>query len=101
MRKIVLLCAAGMSTSLLVTKMQQASQEIGYETDIAAFPVASAKDHADADIILLGPQVRFAKKQVQDQVGPNVIVDDIDMQSYGTMNGKKVIDQVRKALGDE
>ncbi len=101
MRKIILLCAAGMSTSLLVSKMQQVSQEMGYETSIAAFPVATAKDHADADIILLGPQVRFAKKQVQDDVGPNVFVDEIDLESYGSINGQKVIDQVRKDLGDD
>jgi PTS system cellobiose-specific IIB component len=100
MRKIVLLCAAGMSTSLLVSKMKQAAAEEGYETDIAAYPVATAKDHKDADIILLGPQVRFAKKQVQGEVGDGVIVQDIEMQAYGTMNGKKVIAQVKKALGD-
>ena len=99
MRKIVLLCAAGMSTSLLVNKIKAAAADEGYECDIAAFPVATAKDHADADIILLGPQVRFAKGKVQGEV-PGKIVQDIDMQAYGTMNGKKVIAQVKKALGD-
>ena len=67
---------------------------------IAAFPVASAREHTDADIILLGPQVRFAKSKVQGEVGADKIVQDIDMQAYGTMNGKKVIAQVKKALGD-
>ena len=99
MRKIVLLCAAGMSTSLLVNKMKAAAADEGYDCDIAAFPVATARDHADADIILLGPQVRFAKSKVQGEV-PGTIVQDIDMQAYGTMNGKKVIAQVKKALGD-
>ena len=97
MRKIVLLCAAGMSTSLLVNKMKAAAADDGYECDIAAFPVATAKD----PIILLGPQVRFAKGKVQGEVGADKIVQDIDMQAYGTMNGKKVIAQVKKALGDE
>ena len=100
MRKIVLLCAAGMSTSLLVNKMKAAAADDGYECDIAALPVATAKDHTDADIILLGPQVRFAKGKVQGEVGADKIVQDIDMQAYGTMNGKKVIAQVKKALGD-
>ena len=101
MRKIVLLCAAGMSTSLLVNKMKAAAADDGYECDIAAFPVATAKDHTDADIILLGPQVRFAKGKVQGEVGADKIVQDIDMQAYGTMNGKKLIAQFKKALGDE
>lgn len=99
MRKIVLLCAAGMSTSLLVSKMKQAAADEGYEADIAAYAVATARDHTDADIILLGPQVRFAKSKVQGEVG-NIPVQDIDMQAYGTMNGKKVIAQVKKVLGD-
>ena len=99
MRKIVLLCAAGMSTSLLVNKMKAAAADEGYDCDIAAFPVATARDHAHADIILLGPQVRIAKSKVQGEV-PGKIVQDIDMQAYGTMNGKKVIAQVKKALGD-
>ena len=36
---IRLFCAAGMSTSLLVTKMQEAAKEKGKEADIAAFPI--------------------------------------------------------------
>lgn len=100
MRKIVLLCAAGMSTSLLVSKMKKAAEEEGYACDIAAYAIATAKEHADADIILLGPQVRAYKSRVQGEVGADKIVQDIDMQAYGTMNGKKVLAQVKKALGD-
>ena len=40
MRKIVLLCAAGMSTSALVKKMQAAAEAENYACDIAAYPVA-------------------------------------------------------------
>ena len=100
MRKIVLLCAAGMSTSLLVKKMQEAAKDINYECDIAAYPVANASEHKDADIILLGPQVRFAKGKVQGEVGADKIVKDIDMRAYGTMNGKAVIELVKQTLGD-
>lgn len=100
MRKIVLLCAAGMSTSLLVNKMKEAAAKIGYEADIAAYPVANAKEVGkDADIVLLGPQVRFSKAKVEKEVA-GVPVECIDMQAYGTMNGTKVIDQVKKVLGD-
>lgn len=100
MRNIVLFCAAGMSTSLLVNKMRDAAKQVGYECEINAYALASAKEKgANADIILLGPQVRFSKKQVE-QACPGKIIQDIDMQAYGTMNGAKVIAQVKKALGD-
>ena len=52
MKKIVLLCAAGMSTSMLVTRMKKAADEIAYECDINAYSIAEAKEvGADADII--------------------------------------------------
>lgn len=101
MRKIYLFCAAGMSTSLLVTKMQEYAKSVNYETEIVAFPVSEAKEKGvDADIVLLGPQVRFEAKRVQADL-PGKKVVPIDMMAYGMMDGKKVIEQVKKELGDE
>ena len=34
MKKIMLVCSAGMSTSLLVTKMEQAAEKVGDEVEI-------------------------------------------------------------------
>lgn len=99
MKKIVLLCAAGMSTSLLVTKMQKAAEEEGIECDINAYSIAQAKEvGADADIILLGPQVRFNLAKVKEQC-PNCPVESIDMAAYGMMDGAKVIKRVKEVLG--
>ena len=39
MKKIVLLCSAGMSTSMLVKKMQAAAAEENYACEIAAYPM--------------------------------------------------------------
>ena len=99
MRKIVLLCAAGMSTSALVRKMKDHAENTGNACDISAHPVAEAKSFEDADFILLGPQVRFRLKEVQEQL-PNNHVEVIDMKDYGMMNGSGVLDRVRKELGD-
>ena len=89
MTKIVLLCAAGMSTSALVRK--------GYECDISAHSVSEAKNYQSADMILLGPQVRYRLKEVQGEL-PNNKAEVIDMKDYGMMNGKAVLDHVRKVL---
>lgn len=100
MRNIVLFCAAGMSTSLLVNKMKEAAKADGYDCRIEAFSLAKVpQEGPKADIILLGPQVRFNMNNVQSQC-PGVPVEAIDMMDYGMMNGKKVIDQVKKVLGD-
>lgn len=100
MKKILLVCAAGMSTSLLVNKMKAAAKEMGIEIDIDALPVSECSSVIDTvDIVLLGPQVRFQKPQVDALVKGRVPVEVIDMRLYGTMNGKAILDQVLKTLG--
>lgn len=100
MRKIILLCSAGMSTSMLVKKMQEAAKAQNYECTIAAFPMSEAKERAsDADAILLGPQVRFNKNKVAEQC-PGIPIDVVDMKLYGRMDGKGVIELVKKMIGD-
>lgn len=91
MRKIILLCAAGMSTSIIVTKMREEAGLAGVEATIEAYPVSEAAAMAkDADIILLGPQVRFNLKKVQSAC-PGVPVEAIDMKLYGKMDGKGIL----------
>jgi PTS system cellobiose-specific IIB component len=97
MRKIVLLCAAGMSTSALVRKMKDAAKDEGYDCDISAHSVAEAKNYADADIILLGPQVRYRLQEVQ-KLLPDNKVEVIDMKDYGMMNGKAVLNHARTVM---
>lgn len=100
MRNIVLLCAQGMSTGVMVGKMRDAAVKIGYECEISAHPVAQAKALVEgADMFLLGPQVRFEKDEVQAQC-PDKPVQVIDAVAYGRMDGAKVIAQVKAALGD-
>lgn len=98
MKKIVLLCASGMSTSMLVKKMKEAAQESNYECEIEAYPTSEAKTKAsDADLILLGPQVRFSLNKIKDQC-PNACVEAIDMRMYGRMDGKGVIEFAKEKL---
>lgn len=100
MRKIILLCNAGMSTSALVTKMRQAAEKIGYECEIKAYAAAEASKVKDgADIIFLGPQVKYLLNKVKEDVAP-IPVEVIDMTVYGMMDGAKVINRAKEVLGD-
>lgn len=100
-KKIVLFCAGGMSTSLLVNKMKEAAKVLGKDYDIAAYGLSSSdKEAPDADVVLLGPQVRYAVNQLRKQY-PGKAIEGIDMKAYGTMNGKAVIEQAMKLMGDE
>ena len=57
---IMLACTAGMSTSLLVTKMQKAAEdEVGCRN--FAVPAPEAEENVatkEVNVLLLGPQVR-------------------------------------------
>ncbi|HLQ88357.1 MAG TPA: PTS sugar transporter subunit IIB [Enterococcus sp.] len=98
MKKIVLLCASGMSTSLLVSKMEQAAKDLNFDCTIEAHSVSGFKDHTDgADIVLLGPQVRFQMNKIKSQL--DCPVETIDITSYGRMDGTAVIENVMNSLG--
>lgn len=96
-RTIMLVCSAGMSTSLLVTKMQKEAEARGEECDIFAVSASDADNslkEKDVDVLLLGPQVRFMKAQFEGKLAETTIaLGIIDMKDYGMMNGPKVLDQ--------
>lgn len=98
MKKIILACMAGLSTSILVSKMREAAAADGYDCTITAYPISNVKKAGDdADIVLLGPQVRFQADSVKKSV--NCPVEVVDMAAYGTMDGKKVMDRVKTIIG--
>ena len=88
MKKILLVCSAGMSTSLLVNKMKDAAKECGEEVAIAE----CSSLINEVDIVLLGPQVRFQKPQVEKLTNGNIPVEVIDMRQYGVMDGKGILE---------
>ena len=92
MKKILLVCSAGMSTSLLVNKMNNAAKEMGEEVFIEALPVSECSTRIDeVDFVLLGPQVRFQKPVVEKLANGRIPVEVIDMRSYGIMDGKTIL----------
>lgn len=100
MKQIVLCCNAGMSTSMLVTKMEKVAAETSYECEIFACPVAELKLKAqNADVILLGPQVRFELNKVKGFF-PDKPVETIAPTDYGMMRGDKVLETAKGLMGE-
>ncbi len=98
MKKILLACNAGMSTSLLVSRMEKAAKEKGIEVMITAVGVLEAeKTLNEWDVCLLGPQVRHHIKLLQEKAN-GVPVSIIDMRDYGLMNGEKVLETALKMI---
>ena len=103
MKHIMLVCNAGMSTSLLVTKMLKAAEEKDIKVDIWAVPVSEVADeveHKEIHVLLVGPQVRFMLDDYKKAYEPSIKVGDINMMDYGVMNGANVLATALALLGE-
>lgn len=93
--KILLCCSAGMSTSLLVSKMEAYAKTEGIDCTIWAVGSAEVNNNMErADVLLLGPQVRYLLSQLK-KVGEEkgIPVDAINQMHYGLCNGEEVLKQ--------
>ena len=96
--KIVLLCNMGMSTGIMVKKLEEEAKVRGLDAEVKAYPMVELDDHLDGtDVILLGPQIRFALDDITKQAD-GIPVLAIAPQDFGMMNAKKVMDEIQKAL---
>ena len=95
MKKIMLCCAAGMSTSMLVQKMRAEAEKRALAVEINAYPVAEIESMLpQADVVLLGPQVQFEAARLTAIAAPQgKAVAVIDMMDYGMMRGEQVLDK--------
>lgn len=93
--KILLVCAAGMSTSLLVNSMKKFADP---DDVIEAYPVAQLEKLVDNfDVVLCGPQIRYKFKDIQKTCEAHgKPVEIIDMLAYGQQKGDKVMEMARK-----
>ena len=101
-KKILLVCNAGMSTSLLVTKMQKAAEKDNIDVDISATASADISNKINGDnpnVMMLGPQVRYMQKDLAAKY--NFPVEVINMQDYGMMNGENVLQAALKIIDQE
>lgn len=102
MKNILLACSSGMSTSLLVSKMEEAAEKQGVEVTIWAVGQDKAKqDMEKADVLLIGPQMRFMKKKlgkVAEEIG--IPLDVIDPVAYGRVDGEAVLKKALELIGE-
>ncbi|WP_417897022.1 PTS sugar transporter subunit IIB [Bacillus haimaensis] len=91
---ILLCCSAGMSTSLLVSKMEKSAISKGIECKIWAVGSTEVKNHLNqADVLLLGPQVRYLVNQLKNEVNGRIPVEAINPMHYGLCNGEEVLNR--------
>jgi len=94
MLRLLLVCGAGMSSSLLVKYTQKAADEMGLEATVWAVPDAQVPQQVGkCDVCLVGPQIRFNIPRITKALAP-VPVEMVEMTGsekivYFNLNGAK------------
>ena len=93
--KILLVCAGGMSTSILMKKMAQYWADHGKELDIKAVGLAEYQDvYQNYDIVLMGPQVSYRLKEVKENT--KLPVEAIPSFEYAIGDCQKIMKLAEK-----
>lgn len=95
MKRIYLFCNAGMSTSLLASKMQEAADKFELPLEVKAFSDSRMQEIVDKynpDCILLGPQVKYRLTSTQEKYGHlGIPIEVISLEDYGSVDGERVL----------
>lgn len=98
--KILLVCAGGMSTSILMKKMENYWREAGEDLDIKAVGLSEYQDvYQNYDIVLMGPQVSYRLKEVKENTGlPCSAIQSFD---YAIANCPNIMKLAKKLYAEK
>jgi PTS system cellobiose-specific IIB component len=90
---VLLICASGLSTSILVNNMRQYASK---GDKINACSVSELSTHLeDVDVVLVGPQIRHDIKSIEELCLENQIVALMDKQAYARIDGLRLLNQAK------
>lgn len=95
--KILLVCAGGFSTSILVNKVEKWGKENNQDIEIQAVGKSAYSDvWKKYDCILLGPQIGFAKDEIQSNV--SIPVENIEPMVYALGDAEAIVEQAKSII---
>ena len=99
--KILLICANGLYTSILMNKMQKCGKEKNIELEVRAVPMSEYLNvYKNFDCILIGPQISYQYNEIKANA-IDVPVEKISPMDYGMSNVENIMKQVKACLGKE
>ena len=91
---VLLLCASGLSTSILVNNMRQYAKND--EKIFACSASELPKYLLEADVILVGPQIHYLLESIEKTIDPTrQVLTMMDKLAYRQMDGSKMLQQAR------
>jgi PTS system cellobiose-specific IIB component len=101
--RVVMVCAGGMSSSLVETHIRRAAEAAGLPIELRSMSVYEAQslDFAahPADAVLVAPQVRFLRKGLAARLEPlGVLVLPIEPVDFGMADGEAILGKLMDAM---
>lgn len=103
MYSILVACSAGMSTSMLVQKIQKEAKVEEIDLSIEAVSMTEGKSlikKNDYDLLLLGPQVAFMEDDMSKLVEGRFPVKVINQADYGMMRASNVLKDIIQTVDE-
>ena len=95
--KILVVCNAGMSSSILVKKIKDYAESVGEPSEVKAVSSASVTDEKGAyDVCLVAPQIMYAVEEVRAKL--EIPTAAVDMRVYAISDGKGAFEQAKKLM---
>jgi len=104
--RVVMVCALGMSSSLLEAATIKAAEEAGVPFEMVSLSAQQMGiydfDANPADIVLVAPQVRFKRRSIKQMAEPRgIIVQNIEPITYGMVDGEKLFQAILAAYKEK
>jgi PTS system cellobiose-specific IIB component len=101
--RVLIVCAGGMSSSLLETKTIEAARVAGVDLHLSSLNLLDVArwdfNSHGIDILLVAPQIRFLRGRIENTCKPyQIIVDTIDTVTYGMVDGENLFKQILSAI---
>ena len=102
--RVIMVCAGGMSSSLVEGHIRQAAEAVGLALDLRSMSVFELEriDFGLApavDVILVAPQVRFLRRSLERRTAPaGVAVLSIEPMDFGMADGEAILDKLMAAI---
>lgn len=95
----MLVCAGGMSTGILMKKMEKWGEDKQRSLDVLAFGLqAYEQSYQEYDCILVGPQIAYKLDEIKSKV--NIPVTQIESFDYAIGNVDNIMKQVDALFSD-
>ena len=95
--KILVVCNAGMSSSILVKKIKEYAASINEVAEVQAVSSASVSDEKGKwDVCLVAPQIMYAVDEVKGKL--QIPTAAVDMRVYAIADGKGAFQQAKNLV---